>query len=38
MCGQSIPDHEQGFADLTPQGVEELDDLRALDAAGKESE
>src|ERR1022692_4958286 len=38
MRGQAVPDYEQGFADLTPQGVEELDDLRALDRLGKEPE
>src|ERR1035437_4570787 len=38
MCWQAVPDHEQGFADLTSEGSEELDDLRALDCTRKESE
>src|ERR1019366_7717589 len=38
MRGQAVPDDEQGFADLTAQGVEKLDDLRTLDRPGKEPE
>jgi hypothetical protein len=38
MRREPVPDHEQGFADLTPQGLQELDDLRALDRPGKEPE
>src|ERR1017187_317419 len=38
MRGQAVPDDQQRFADLTPQGVEELDDLRTLDGSGKEPE
>ena len=38
MRGQAVPDHEQGFADLASQGIEELDDLRAFDCTRKESE
>jgi hypothetical protein len=38
MRRQSIPDDQQGFADLTAQCLEELDDLRALDCSGKETE
>src|ERR1017187_3740323 len=36
--GQAVPAGQQRFADLTPQGVEELDDLRTLDGSGKEPE
>src|SRR5450759_2081838 len=36
MCGKTVPDNQQGIAQLMPEGVEELDDLRALDGTGKE--
>src|ERR1700690_160136 len=38
MGSQSVPDDQQRLADLLPEGVQELDDLRSLDGAGKESE
>jgi hypothetical protein len=38
MGSQSVPDDQQRLADLLPEGMQELDDLRTLNGAGKESE
>ena len=38
MCRQPIPNDQQRLSDLQPEGVQELDDLRALDSAREHPE
>src|SRR6516165_4270929 len=37
MRGQPVPDHQHLAADVSTQGVQELDDLRSLDRSREES-